>query len=352
MAAPLEVPQASSRRVPVAVLGATGYAGVELLRLLARHPAVELTFLSSEQYRGKRASEVYPFLSGAVDLPLAAPDDWRGSDSELVFSALPHGASAPLVRAVIADGRRALDISADFRLRDPAVYARWYGEHAAPELLDEAVYGLPEIHREELRHARLVAVPGCYPTGALLGLVPLARAGLLREPVVIDAKSGTTGAGRSARVEQLFAEVNENFRPYAIGTHRHRPEIDQELSRAGASAASIFVPHLLPVSRGIISTMYVATGAGPARLEELFERAYGEEPFIVLRGAQPPELREVRGTNRCAIGWHCDETSGRAVVVTAIDNLGKGAAGQAVQCMNLLLGLPETIGLEAPALVP
>jgi N-acetyl-gamma-glutamyl-phosphate reductase len=338
--------------VPVAVLGATGYAGIELLRLLARHPAVEPVFLSSEQYRGRRASEVYPFLAGVLDLTLAAPDDWRHSDAELVFCALPHGASAPLVRDVVASGRVALDISADFRLRDPSVYARWYGEHAAPELLDAAVYGLPEIHREELRHARLVAVPGCYPTGALLGLVPLARAGLLGEPVVIDAKSGTTGAGRGAKVEQLFAEVNENFRPYAIGTHRHGPEIDQELRRAGATAASIFVPHLLPVSRGIISTMYVATTAGPARLGELFEHAYGEEPFIVLRGAQPPELREVRGTNRCAIGWHCDEASGRAVVVTAIDNLGKGAAGQAVQCMNLLLGLPETIGLEAPALVP
>lgn len=342
----------AARRVPVAVLGATGYAGVELLRLLARHPGVELAFLSSEQYRERRASEVYPFLSGIVDLPLAAPDGWRRSPAELVFSALPHGASAPLVRDVLADGRRALDISADFRLRDPAVYARWYGEHPAPDLLAEAVYGLPEIHRESLHRARLVAVPGCYPTGALLGLVPLARAGLVREPVMIDSKSGTTGAGRGVKVEQLFAEVNENFRPYAVGAHRHGPEIEQELRRAGATAPCLFVPHLLPVSRGIISTMYVATDGGAARLAELFERAYAAEPFIVLRGAQPPELREVRGTNRCAIGWHWDEATRRAVVVTAIDNLGKGAAGQAVQCMNLLLGLPETTGLEAPALVP
>jgi N-acetyl-gamma-glutamyl-phosphate reductase len=342
----------STRRVPVAVLGATGYAGVELLRLLSRHPGVEIAFLSSEQYRDRRASEVYPFLSGIVDLPLAAPDGWARSPAELVFSALPHGASAPLVRDVLASGRRALDISADFRLRDPAVYARWYGEHAAPDLLAEAVYGLPEIHRESLHRARLVAVPGCYPTGALLGLVPLARAGLIREPVMIDSKSGTTGAGRGAKVEQLFAEVNENFRPYAIGAHRHGPEIDQELRRAGATVSCLFVPHLLPVSRGIISTMYVATDAGAARLGELFETAYAGEPFIVLRGAQPPELREVRGTNRCAIGWHWDEATRRAVIVTAIDNLGKGAAGQAVQCMNLLLGLSETTGLEAPALVP
>jgi N-acetyl-gamma-glutamyl-phosphate reductase len=352
MTAVHDVRSAPARRVPVAVLGATGYAGVELLRLLCRHPGIELTFLSSEQYRERRASDVYPFLAGVVDLRLAAPDAWRRSAAELVFSALPHGASAPLVRDVLADGRRALDISADFRLHDPAAYARWYGEHEAPELLTEAVYGLPEIHRESLRRARLVAVPGCYPTGALLGLVPLARAGLVREPVVIDAKSGTTGAGRSAKVEQLFAEVNENVRPYAIGAHRHGPEIDQELRRAGATAPAIFVPHLVPVNRGIISTMYVATAAGVARLTELFEHAYRGEPFIVLGGARPPELREVRGTNRCAIGWHWDEATGRAVIVTAIDNLGKGAAGQAVQCMNLLLGLPETTGLEAPALVP
>ncbi len=347
-----DAPAPGSTRVPVAVLGATGYAGVELLRLLARHPAVELVFLSSEQYRDRRACDVYPFLSGVVDLPLAAPEAWRRSDAALVFSALPHGASAPLVRDVLADGRRALDISADFRLRDPAVYARWYGEHAAPELLEQAVYGLPELHRDRLGDARLVAVPGCYPTGALLGLAPLARAGLVREPVVIDAKSGTTGAGRSVKVEQLFAEVNENCRPYAVGVHRHRPEIDQELRRAGATAPCIFVPHLLPVSRGIISTMYVAMDGGGERLTELFTGAYAAEPFIVLRGGQPPELREVRGTNRCAIGWYWDEPTGRAVVATAIDNLGKGAAGQAVQCMNVMLGLPETAGLEAPALVP
>ena len=342
----------SSGRVRVAVLGATGYAGVELLRLLARHPDVEIAFLSSEHYRSRRASEVYPFLADIVDLELSEPGAWHQSAAEVVFTALPHGTAALFVRDVLADGRRVLDISADCRLRDAAVYARWYGEHAAPELLARAVYGLPELYREELRSAHLIAVPGCYPTGALLGLVPLARAGLIREPVIIDAKSGTTGAGRSAKVEQLFAEVNENCRPYAVGAHRHRPEIDQELLRAGANAPCIFVPHLLPVSRGIISTMYVATDADGARLAALFEDAYGAEPFVVLRGGAPPELREVRGTNRCAIGWHRDDITGRAIVMTAIDNLGKGAAGQAVQCLNVMLGLPETAGLDAPALVP
>jgi N-acetyl-gamma-glutamyl-phosphate reductase len=350
----MEASRAVSRRVPVAVLGATGYAGVELLRLLARHPAVELTFLSSEQYRDEKAADVYPFLRGIVDSVLRAPiPDEAAAAAEVVFSALPHGAAAPAVRELLGRGRRVIDISADFRLRDPAVYARWYAEHPAPELLSEAVYGLPELHRERLCDARLVAVPGCYPTGALLGLAPLARKGYLREPVVIDAKSGTTGAGRGAKVEQLFAEVNENARPYAIGAHRHGPEIDQELRACGASAPALFVPHLLPVSRGILSTMYVHAAEGRPPLEALFGEAYGREPFVVLHGeGRPPELRDVRGTNRCAIGWRWDARTRHAVIVTAIDNLGKGASGQAVQCLNLMLGLPETAGLDAPALVP
>lgn len=341
-------------RVPVAVLGATGYTGVELLRILARHPAVELAFLSTEQYRDRRASEVYPFLTGIVETPLRAPDpEETAAAAEVVFTALPHGTAAPIVSALLARGRRVIDLSADFRFRDAAVYARWYGEHPVPELLAEAVYGLPEFYRDRIRRARLVAAPGCYPTGALLGLVPLARAGLLGEPVTIDAKSGTTGAGRGAKVEQLFAEVNENFRPYAIGAHRHGPEIEQELRAAGATAATLLVPHLLPVSRGILSTMYVRVSDGQPPLEELFARAYEREPFVVVRGeGPPPELREVRGTNRCVVGWRWDAATRQAIVVTAIDNLGKGAAGQAVQCLNLMLDLAETTGLDVPALVP
>jgi N-acetyl-gamma-glutamyl-phosphate reductase len=350
----MEARRATATRVPVAVLGATGYAGVELLRLLCRHPAVELTFLSSEQYRDRRAADVYPALAGLVEQTLRAPDpEAVAGAAEVAFTALPHGAAAPVVRDLVGRGLRVVDISADFRLRDAGVYARWYGPHAAAELLPRAVYGLPELYREPLRQADLVAAPGCYPTGALLGLVPLARAGLLTEPVVIDAKSGTTGAGRGAKIEQLFAEVNENFRPYALGGHRHAPEIDQELRAAGATAAILFVPHLLPVSRGILSTMYVRLPGGRPPLGKLFERAYASEPFVVLRGQDAaPELREVRGTNRCAIGWRWDEDTRQAVVITAIDNLGKGAAGQAVQCLNVMLGLPETTGLETPALVP
>jgi N-acetyl-gamma-glutamyl-phosphate reductase len=343
-------------RTAVAVLGATGYTGAELLRLLASHPAVDVVFMSSEQYRERRVSEIYPSLAGVVEGRLQAADAERvAAAAQVVFAALPHGASAPLVQDLLARGCRVFDLSADFRLRDPAVYARWYGQHPAPDLLTEAVYGLPELYRERVRSARLVAVPGCYPTGALLGLVPLARAGLLGEPIVIDAKSGTTGAGRGAKVEQLFAEVNENFRPYAIGAHRHGPEISQELAAAGATGAALFVPHLLPVSRGILSTMYVhlPAAAEPPPLDDLYHDAYGHEPFVVLRGTgAPPELREVRGTNRCVIGWRWDAASAQAVIVTAIDNLGKGAAGQAVQCLNVALGLPETTGLTGPALVP
>jgi len=341
-------------RVRVGVLGATGYTGMELLRLLARHPAIEVTFLSSEQYRDRPVSEVHPFLAGILDGTLRAPDPAAVADAaDIVFLAVPHGTAAPIASELLRRGRRVIDLSADFRFRDASVFARWYGAHPVPELLASAVYGLPEVYRERIRAARLVAVPGCYPAGALLGLVPVARAGLLRDAAVIDAKSGTTGAGRGAKVDQLFAEVNENFRPYSIGEHRHGPEIEQELRAAGASGAALFVPHLLPVSRGILSTMYFRVPGGRPPLERIFADAYRDEPFVVLRGeGPPPELREVRGTNRCVIGWRWDAASGQAVVITAIDNLGKGASGQAVQCLNLMLGVPETTGLDGPALAP
>ena len=344
---------AGETRVRVAVIGATGYVGAELLRVLSRHPGVDLVFASSEQYRGKRASDVYPALIGHADLVLEAPEpELAAKRAEVVFTALPHGASAPIVAALRRLAKTVVDQSADFRLRDPKGYATWYGDHhPAPELVGEAVFGIPELYRDALRRTRLVAVPGCYPTCALLGLVPLARAGLLREPVIVDAKSGTTGAGRGAKVEQLFAEVNETFRPYAVAAHRHGPEIDQELRVAGASAGALFVPHLLPISRGMLCTMYVRVEREPA-LAKLFEDAYAREPFVVLRGATPPTIAEVRGTNRCAIGWRFDAATGYAIVMTAIDNLGKGAAGNGVQSMNVVLGLPETTGLEASALVP
>jgi N-acetyl-gamma-glutamyl-phosphate reductase len=343
----------SAKRVPVAVLGATGYVGVELLRTLSRHPGVELVLVSSEQYRGKRASEVYPGLIGFADLVLEAPDpEAAAKRAEVVFTALPHAAAAPIVAELRKRDRLVIDPSADFRLRDLDAYAKWYGHrHPAPELVKEAVYGIPELYREALRKTRLVAAPGCYPTCSLLGLAPLARTGLIKETVIVDAKSGTSGAGRAATVEQLFAAVNDDFRAYAIDGHRHAPEIDQELAAAGASAGALFMPHLLPLTRGMECTMYVRVGS-PPDLDRLFADAYRHEPFVVLRGGEAPTIREVRGTNRCAIGWRYDARTGYAIVMTTLDNLGKGAAGQAVQCMNVALGLEETAGLDGPALVP
>lgn len=341
---------ASRGRVRVAVLGATGYVGAELLRFLAAHPNVEVVLASSEQYRGRRIGEVYPFLAPAYDLVLASPEEVGAVAADVVCTAVPHGTAVPLVRRALDQGARVLDLSADFRFADAAEYEEWYGPHAAPELLTEAVYGLPEANREAIARARLVAVPGCYPTGALIGLLPLARAGAIAGPVVVDAKSGTTGAGRAAKVEQLFAEVNENFRPYAALAHRHGPEIDQALRRAGVTEPVLFVPHLLPVSRGILTTLYVPLAAGCA-VAEAFARAYDHEPFVTVRGdGLLPELREVRGTNRCVVAWRHHAPSGRLVVFTAIDNLGKGAAGQAVQCLNLMLGVPETTALDGPGL--
>lgn len=340
-----------SGRARVAVLGATGYAGVELLRILAQHPVVAVVLASSEQYRGRRLEDVYPFLAGCYDLELSSPDAVTSVETDFVFAAVPHGTAVPLVVTALEAGARVLDLSADFRFTDAAVYERWYGSHGAPALLAEAVYGLPEVRRDAVRGARLVAVPGCYPTGALLGLLPLVSAGVVSGPIVIDAKSGTTGAGRSATIDQLFAETNENCRAYAPLSHRHGPEIEQGLAAAGCDQPVAFVPHLLPVSRGILTTMYVPIASSAAMVEAAFQAAYESEPFIVVRGdGAPPELREVRGTNRCVIGWRVAERSGQVVVFTAIDNLGKGAAGQAVQCLNLMLGIPETTGLEAPAL--
>jgi N-acetyl-gamma-glutamyl-phosphate reductase len=348
-----------SKQVPVAVAGATGYAGVEVVRLLSAHPGVVLAALTSEQYHGRAIADVYPFLRGRLSHVLEPLDAAALADrAQTVITALPHGKSALFVAELVRRGCRVLDLSADFRLHDPAAYGRWYGEHPVPALLRDAVYGLVELHREDIRRARLVAVPGCYPTGMLLGVVPLVRHGCARPgaTITVDAKSGATGAGRSARTELLFCEVAETVRAYDIGTHRHTPEMEQELAAAGGGQWSVlFAPHLLPARRGILTTIYVplADGCTAARCEEAFRATYAGEPFIDLMGAGVyPAIRDVQGTNRCAIGWWIDEMRRVAVIVTTIDNLGKGAAGQAVQCLNLHLDYPETTGLDQPALVP
>lgn len=343
----------------VAVAGASGYTGAELLRLLIRHPAVEVVAATSESYTGKPVTAVLPGLSGFVDLSFEPLDPGRlAAGAEIVFLALPHTTSAPPVVSLLEAGCRVIDLSADFRLRDPEVYERWYqAAHAAPHLLSEAVYGLPELYREAIRRARLVAVPGCYPTGALLGLQPLVRAGQIAlDSIIVSAASGTSGAGRKLDLPLHFSEANENFKAYAVACHRHTPEIEQELSRlAGREIVLLFTPHLVPMTRGILSTIY-ATPTSPVGLEtvhELFDQAYKGEPFVrVLPPGTFPETKRVWGSNYCDIGIGIDSRTGRAIVITALDNLVKGAAGQAIQNMNAMLGLPETIGLETPAVYP
>lgn len=343
--------------IRVAVVGATGYAGAELLRYLARHPRVRLTAATSEQSAGKALAEVLPSVRGKLELTLAAFDPAAVAKvADVAFTALPQGASAVGVAALLERGVRVVDIGADFRFRDAEEYARVYVPHPHPDLLAEAVYGLTEWCRPALPGARLVANPGCYPTGALLALLPLLAAGII-EPhgIVVDSKSGVTGAGRTVAGEYLFAEIDENFRAYKVASHRHSPEIEQAMRPYTANDHSlVFVPHLLPIRRGILSTIYVRPRAGvdAARFEQVYRERYDAERFLVLTAGRPPEVRDVAGTNDCAIGWTVDPRSGFAVLVSAIDNLGKGAAGQAIQNMNVMLGWPEVMGLDVLAHVP
>jgi len=341
----------------VAVLGATGYTGIELLRILLQHPRVRVAVVTSQQFAGKRISEIHHSLAGKCELFLEDIQVEKvASRCELAFAALPHKTSMDAVARLVEQGTRVIDLSADFRLHDPELYRQWYSPHKAPHLLRRAVYGLTEIHRRAIAKARLVANPGCYPTGAVLGLAPVFAARVVRGTVLIDAKSGVTGAGRSSAVELSFSEVNENFKAYSVGVHRHAPEIEQELSQiARRSVAVLFAPHLVPMNRGILSTMYVELKKplSEAKLAELYKSFYHQDPFVrVLPYGVFPETKEVRGSNDCVIGFRYDPHAKRLVVITALDNLVKGAAGQAVQNMNLMFGWPEIEGLGGTALVP
>jgi N-acetyl-gamma-glutamyl-phosphate reductase len=341
-------------KIRVAVAGGTGYMGIELLRLLARHPQVEILRVTSEQYAGKPLSEVYPAFRGRLDVRLEELDRARLSDGvDVVFSGLPHGAAAETIVEALRRDVVVFDLSADFRLRDAAEFARWYGVHPAPALLAEAVYGIPELARERIRKARIIAVPGCYPTGALLGLVPPVRAGLVAAgPIVVDAKSGASGAGRAAKTELLFGEVQENVRAYGVGRHRHLPEIEQELRAAGCASPVVFTPHLVPIRRGILSTLYVPLKARDG-LDAAFTKSFADEAFVEILGeGMFPEVRDVRGTNAAQIGWTVLADKATAIVVTAIDNLGKGGSGQALQCFNVRFGFDEKTGLDEIAAVP
>ena len=335
--------------VNVSVIGATGYAGAELMRILSGHGNVNITHAVSKNFAGKQLGDVYPNFK-SKDMLLENMDAERiGADSDVVFFSLPHGASGEFIPHFLKRGIRVIDLSGDFRYRDAAVYERWYNiPHNAKELLGKSAYGLPEVYREKIRGAKLVGNPGCYPTGAVLALYPLLKAGVIgTDGIIIDSKSGVSGAGRVEKLENLYCEVDESVKAYGVASHRHTSEIEQELSIASGRDITVsFTPHLVPLKRGILSTIYAPLKNGASE-KDIFD-AYGiykDEPFVSVSGALP-EIKHVAGSNRCAIGFVCDARTGRLVIVSCIDNLIKGAAGQAVQNMNIMCSLRETEGLE------
>ncbi|MET0103038.1 MAG: N-acetyl-gamma-glutamyl-phosphate reductase [Sedimenticola sp.] len=339
----------------IGIVGGTGYTGVELLRLLAEHPGVEVSVITSRSEAGTPVSDMYPNLRGHIDIAFSEPDAKTLGACDLVFFATPNGTAMKMVPELLDAGVKVIDLAADFRIKEISVWEQWYGmQHACPELVAEAVYGLPEINRDAVKAARLVANPGCYPTAATLGLLPLLEAGVIEtDGLVADCKSGVSGAGRGANVGMLMGEVGESFKAYGVPGHRHLPEIRQNLSEVASEPVGLtFVPHLLPMIRGIHATLY-AQAIAEADLQQLFEERYVNEPFVdVLPAGSHPETRSVRGVNHCRIAVHQPQEGDTIVVLSVIDNLVKGAAGQAVQNMNLMLGLDESAGLGAVALLP
>jgi N-acetyl-gamma-glutamyl-phosphate reductase len=350
-------------KAKVGVLGASGYTGAELLRLLLLHPRVKLSLLTAERKAGQELRAVFPQFRRYELMPqlVATEDvDFAAARLDLAFCALPHGTTQRVIQRLLATAgtTKVVDLSADFRLRDVAAYQHWYGQaHLAPELQREAVYGLVEMYRDDIRTARLVASPGCYPTCAELPLIPLLKEGAIAsDEIVIDAKSGMTGAGRALKESMIFSEVAEGVHAYGVGQHRHMAELDQEFAKAaGREVIVSFTPHLMPMNRGVLTTIYVRGNGGrtAADLHGILTNAYAGEPFVhILPFGETPHTRTVRGSNQIFVGVVKDRIPGRAIVVSALDNLMKGASGQAVQAMNLMLGYPETMGLEQVALSP
>lgn len=341
--------------VKVGIIGGTGYTGVELLRLLAGHSQVEVRVITSRAEAGRPVSDIYPNLRGHIGIPFSEPDPQYLKDCDLVFFATPNGTAMKMVPELLAAGVRVIDLAADFRIGDIAEWEQWYGmTHTCPELVAEAVYGLPEINREAIRGARLVANPGCYPTAATLGFLPLVEAGLAPlGGLIADCKSGVSGAGRGASVATLMGEAGESFKAYGVPGHRHLPEIRQNLSLAAGKPVDVtFTAHLIPMIRGIHATLY-ATLEGGHDLQALYEARFRDEPFVdVMPAGSHPETRSVRGVNDCRIAVHRPQGGDTVVVLSVIDNLVKGAAGQAIQNMNIMLGLDEREGLRAVALLP
>lgn len=349
-------------KAKVGVLGASGYTGSELVRMLLRHPRVEIALLTAERSAGKQMREVFPQFSPYALPTLVALEsvDWVAANLDLIFCALPHATTQKVIKSIFAatPSAKVVDLSADFRLADTAAYAKWYGhEHLAPDLQKQAVYGLVEIHRRDIKKAHLVANPGCYTSCAELPLIPLIKAKAIElDEIVIDAKSGMTGAGRAAKEAMLFSEVSEGFNAYGVGHHRHMAELDQEFSAAAGKEVTVtFTPHLLPMNRGILSTIYVRgrRGKTPEELHAILLKFYEKEPFVhVLPFGETPHTRHVRGSNMTFIGVAKDRVPGKAIIISALDNLVKGASGQAIQNMNLVMGWPETTGIDQVALFP
>ena len=342
--------------IKVGIVGGTGYTGVELLRILTNHPKAEVVTITSRAEEGMRVDDLYPNLRGHYDLSFSLPEPDRLADCDVVFFATPHNVAMKMVPSLFSLDTRIIDLSADFRIRAAQLWSDWYGEtHACTELLSEAVYGLPETNRNEIAGARLVACPGCYPTSVQLGFLPLLDAGLVDvDNLIANSASGTSGAGRQANVDNLLAEVSDSFKAYSVGGHRHLPEIEQGLADiAGKNVSLTFVPHLLPLIRGIHSTLYARLLDEGVDLQVLFEQRYEDEPFVdVLPAGIYPQTRTVKGANHCRISVATPQDRDTAVVMSVIDNLVKGASGQAVQNMNIMFGLDETMGLNTVALLP
>jgi N-acetyl-gamma-glutamyl-phosphate reductase len=345
--------------INVGIIGASGYTGAELARILYNHPEVRITAATSRQNAGRSLSEIFPSLRGKVDIICEnLPVVELCEKADFFFTAVPHKTAMDLVPHLLAAGKKVVDLSADFRLRDVLVYEEWYQTHSSSQLLGEAVYGLPELYRNDIGGSRLVANPGCYPTSIILGLAPLLKAGAIEaQSIIADSKSGTSGAGRAAQTGSLFCEVHDGFRPYKVGrAHRHTPEIEQELTVLAEGEVRIsFTPHLLPISRGILSTVYASLvpGFDREKIDTLYRNQYQQEPFVrLLEEDSFPATQYVRGSNYCDISYKIDPVTNRIIVMSAIDNIVKGASGQAVQNMNLMLGLEETAGLGIVPIFP
>jgi N-acetyl-gamma-glutamyl-phosphate reductase len=348
----------AKNKIRVSVIGASGYAGLEVVRVLVRHPGVELTAVTSREWAGRPFSQVFPALAGICDLPFIAPNpEVIAAQAAWVFTSVPHLTAMEVVPQLMASDCRVVDLSADFRLRDAATYEKWYQPHTAPELLPEAIYGLPELHGYAISQARLVGNPGCYPTCVILGFAPLVQNKLIHpDSLIANCVSGVSGAGRQQTLATQYCEVNEGFRAYKVAEHRHNPEMEQELSLlAGEDVQVTFTPHLGPMSRGILGTLY-ATLIRPYTEKELlnfYQNFYEDQPFIRLHPAGSlPNTVYVRGSNYCDLGVRVDPRTKRVIVLSAIDNLARGAASQAVHNFNLMAGFPETLGLDAVPMVP